>query len=104
MERDKRHEKDKINENHQSELDAVHNRFVKPPDSKVLLEYQYNNHYYCEKCKLFFAPTVLGLKTHFKEDMTKHDSYGPCFYCEGKVFVYKLRNEKRFYHNCAGGN
>ncbi|CAH0564181.1 unnamed protein product [Brassicogethes aeneus] len=83
-----------------SEFDAAHPRFIKQNEEDVL-KFQTENHYYCKQCKFFFAPTVLGLKTHFKGDVVKHAPYEKnCVYCEGSVYEYYLNNVRQYYHNC----
>ena len=83
-----------------TENDAVHPRFTEPKDPILIREYQIANDYYCEQCRLFFAPTVLGLKTHFKEDMVQHRPVGNCFYCNGPVFAYSFNNRRKIHHSC----
>lgn len=83
-----------------TEFDAIHPRFRDPKKPEVIEEFQRTNDYYCEQCKLYFAPDVLALKTHFKEDMVKHKQVGECFYCKGPVYAYKFNNKQHVYHNC----
>ncbi|RZB39349.1 hypothetical protein BDFB_005094 [Asbolus verrucosus] len=73
---------------------------MEPQNAEVIREYEIKNHYYCDLCKLFFAPTVRGLKFHFSGDMVQHKPYASCFYCQGDVYEYKINNQRKFYHNC----
>lgn len=82
-----------------TESDAVHPRFIKE-DPEEIREYELHNYYFCQQCNIFFAPTVQGLKTHFKGDIVRHEAIGSCFYCKGKVYEYSLDNKLRVYHNC----
>ncbi|KAF5277147.1 hypothetical protein FQR65_LT03853 [Abscondita terminalis] len=54
-----------------TEYDATHPRF-RAEDPQKIKEFQVANDYYCEQCRLFFAPDIEGLKTHFREDMVRH--------------------------------
>ncbi|KAF2886202.1 hypothetical protein ILUMI_19970 [Ignelater luminosus] len=83
-----------------TEFDAVHPRFREPKKPEAIEEFQRANDYYCEQCKLYFAPDVVALKTHFREDMVKHKQIAECFYCKGPVYGYKFNNEQKIYHNC----
>ena len=83
-----------------TELDAIHPRFLEPQDAAVIREYQVQHDYYCDECRQFFAPTVEALKVHFSGDMVDHKPYASCVYCEGTVFQYKFNNERKLYHNC----
>uniref|UniRef100_A0A1Y1KXN6 Uncharacterized protein n=1 Tax=Photinus pyralis TaxID=7054 RepID=A0A1Y1KXN6_PHOPY len=87
-----------------TEFDAVHRRFTEPKDPKLIREYQVANDYYCDQCRLFFAPDVVGLRTHFKEDMVRHRPVGNCFYCNGPVYAYYYNNNRRIHHNCRNRN
>ncbi|ENN76536.1 hypothetical protein D910_08324 [Dendroctonus ponderosae] len=82
-----------------TEFDAVHPRF-QPEDEAVALRYQQEHYYFCQQCNLFFAPTVTGLKVHFKGDMVKHKTCGSCFYCQGPVYEYSINSERKVYHSC----
>lgn len=82
-----------------TEFDAVHPRFRKET-SEEISTYEKANYYYCKQCNLYFAPTVLGLETHFTKEIIKHDSFGSCFYCKGKVFEYYLNEISLVFHNC----
>lgn len=84
-----------------TEYDAAHPRFLNTEKKeKVEHEYELNNYYYCDICKLFFAPNDLGLRTHFKKDRADHVACGNCIYCNGPVYYYYIRNEKHYFHNC----
>lgn len=84
-----------------TESDAVHPRFLDTEKSNSNQnEYETKNYYYCEECKLFFAPDDKGLRIHFKEDIIKHTPTGNCFYCNGPVYTYLLHDKKYNYHNC----
>lgn len=84
-----------------TEYDAVHPRFQKPNEAADVA-YEEKNHYYCEQCKMFFAPTDDGLKMHFQKEIKTHRPYkDPCVYCNGKVYEYVINGESRVFHNCA---
>lgn len=84
-----------------TESDAVHPRFLNAEKSQnVQDDYEANNYFYCETCKLYFAPDDKGLRIHFKEDIIKHKPCGNCFYCGGPVYTYLLCNKIQKYHNC----
>lgn len=85
-----------------TEFDAVHPRFVKPENLERVRRFQMENDYFCEQCRLFFAPTVEALKLHFKGDIVQHRPYGSCFYCKGAVYQYKFNQESLLYHKCVG--
>ncbi|KAK5641637.1 hypothetical protein RI129_010184 [Pyrocoelia pectoralis] len=89
------------NKANRTEFDAVHPRFSGPKDPQLIREFQVANDYYCEQCRLFFAPTVLALQTHFKEDMVQHQPLGNCFYCNGPVYAYSFNNRRRIHHSCG---
>jgi hypothetical protein len=84
-----------------TELDAIHPRFMEAQDAQVVREYEMRNYYYCEPCQLFFAPTFRALKAHFNGDMVEHRPYASCIYCQGSVFEYRLNNERKLHHNCS---
>ncbi|EFA08702.1 hypothetical protein TcasGA2_TC006373 [Tribolium castaneum] len=83
-----------------TELDAIHPRFMEPQDAQVVRDYEIQHHFYCDECKLFFAPTFRALKTHFDGEMVRHKPYASCFYCQGSVFEYKFKNERKLFHDC----
>lgn len=84
-----------------TESDAVHPRFLDTEKKeKEEHEYEVNHYYYCEQCKLFFAPDDKGLRTHFNEARVKHNPSGNCFYCSGPVYTYSISRKKYSYHNC----
>lgn len=82
-----------------SEVDAVHPRFTKE-DPEEISVYEKANYYFCKQCNLYFAPTVLGLKTHFTKEIIEHNSIGSCFYCKGKVYEYYLNKTSLVFHKC----
>lgn len=82
-----------------TEFDAVHPRFA-PEDPNAVLKYEKENYYYCKQCRLYFAPTFIALKTHFKHQMIEHNPIGTCFYCKGKVYEFLQNEESKLYHNC----
>lgn len=92
-----------VKESH-TEFDAAHPRFVKPEELEVVRKFQTEHDFYCEQCDLFFAPTMLAVKLHFKGDMVEHRPYGKCFYCKGPVYQYKMNQESHLYHKCVRNN
>lgn len=93
----------KIDKNALTESDAVHPRFQKETTEEIST-YEKNNYYYCKQCKLYFAPTVLGLETHFGKEIIKHNSFGVCLYCKGDVYEYYLNETSLVFHNCKHTN
>lgn len=83
-----------------TELDAIHPRFLEAQDPEEIRQYEIYNHYFCEECDLFIAPTYKGLKIHFNGEMVQHKPYASCFYCRGVVFQYRFRRQRQVYHNC----
>lgn len=90
---------DNIKKVSQTESDAVHPRFKVETPAEIL-SYEKANYYYCNQCKLYFAPTVLGLETHFTKEIVKHNYFGICLYCKGKVYEYYLNESQLVFHNC----
>lgn len=86
-----------------TEFDAVHPRF-KNETKEEMSKYEKTNYYFCEQCKLYFAPTVLGLETHFTKEIITHNSFGVCFYCKGSVYQYLLNGTSLIFHNCKDSN
>lgn len=86
-----------------TEFDAVHPRFRKEATEDIS-SYEKANYYYCKQCNLFFAPTVLGLETHFTKEIIKHNCFGSCFYCKGKVYEYYLNETSLVFHNCKNSS
>ena len=84
-----------------TEFDAVHPRFAQPLTEEETRECKVQMYYYCGFCNLYFPATAEGLKYHFKMSRIRHVPVGPCFYCDGPVFVYMFRNEEHYYHNCS---
>ncbi|CAG9856453.1 unnamed protein product [Phyllotreta striolata] len=82
-----------------SEFDAVHPRFVKENPEDVV-KYEQEHYYYCEQCRMYFAPTFEALRVHFDKEIITHEPIGSCFYCKGNVFGYKKSGQLRAYHNC----
>lgn len=83
-----------------TEFDAAHPRFVDPDEAEEV-KFQTEHDFYCEACRLFFAPTVEALKVHFKGDLVEHKPYGVCLYCKGHVYSYKLNERVCLYHICT---
>lgn len=80
--------------------DAVHPRFASKKEPEEVNKYQVENDYFCIQCKEFFYPSVEGLKIHFDGAIVEHKPFGDCFYCSGKVYEYRFRNNREFFHDC----
>lgn len=83
-----------------TESDAIHPRFLEP-NEKEIRRFQIEHEYFCQSCGLFFAPTVLGLREHFKPGRILHLSTRDCIYCKKAVYDYYLNNRIRYYHDCT---
>lgn len=84
-----------------TESDAVHPRFTGTADEQQIHEFQIEHDFYCRNCDIFFAPTILGLRQHFKPGRINHKSTKKCIYCKGCVYEYYLNERLKFYHDCA---
>lgn len=82
-----------------TESDAIHPRFHKA-SKEVTEEYQREHHYYCSLCRAYFAPTVLGLREHFRVGRIDHIPIASCIYCTGPVYNYSIDNKIKIYHEC----
>lgn len=96
----KNHTEEEFIKRERIEYDAVHPRFAEPRSQEAIEEFQIAHDFYCDQCKLFFAPSVDGLNFHFKEHNIKHVPVDRCFYCNGNVFTYSFNKERKLYHNC----
>lgn len=93
----------KLEKNAYSDIDAVHPRFKHETVEEVTI-YEKENYYYCQQCRLYFAPTSIALFTHFTNEIKVHKSCGVCLYCKGKVFEYYQNETSFIFHNCRDCN
>lgn len=84
-----------------TESDAVHPRFADPPAENDVANYHRTFDYFCPTCYVYFAPTVLGLREHFKKGRIDHTFKDKCVYCKMPVYEYTLNERTKKYHECT---